>query len=211
MRNKSETLADRASAVVAAAAGLATSTISTAATEATKTLSVAAAKAMLTIETAATKALNIVEVAAAKAVGEFPNLQEDMRQIHSAQDTQTATIVNVVTELIRGHTESEDGRLKSIGESVGKIESHMITQNGRLSKAETHITRQNLIIFGIAGPIGLLIIGYFAPHIVEMSVKTGGWGAVAVAVITVLLVLTILLVVAVRLFRHEKTADHDIR
>lgn len=163
------TTASKAAAVVAAAAGLATSTISTAATDATKTLSVAAAKAMLTLEAAAEKALHTVEIAAAKAVAEFPNLQEDMREIHASQATQTSTIVNVVTGLIKSHTEAEEGRLQSISESVGKIEMHLIKQNGRIEKAETHITRQNLVIFGILGPVGLLIVGYLIHAVVAWT------------------------------------------
>jgi|ERR1035437_4312665 hypothetical protein len=171
---RSASAADKAASIVAAAAGLATSTISSAASEATKTLSVAAAKAMLTLETAATKAMTTVEVAAQKAVSEFPNLQEDMRQIHTAQATQTATIVDVVTNLIRTHTDGEEMRLESIGESVSNIEAHMDKQNGRLAKAETHITRQNLVIFGIAGPVCLLIVGYLIAHVVTL-LKVGGW------------------------------------
>jgi hypothetical protein len=208
---RSKTLADKAEAVIAAAAGLATSRIAVEAADATKTLAVAASVALEKVDAVAGRVLHMIEVAAAKAVSEFPNLQQDMRDLHNSQSAQTSTIIDVVTKLIEAHTGKEEAHLATLGESVlgvredvGKIEKHMTTQNGRMAKAETHIIRQNLIIFGISAPIGLLIIGYFAPHIVEMSVKTGGWGAITVAVVAVTLVLTILLAVAVKLFRQPK-------
>lgn len=138
-----------AAAIINIAAGLATATIAVAAGEATKTLSAAAALALQTLDTAATK-----------AVSEFPKLQEDIRELRVAQTSQTDTIISVVTGLIKGHTDTEDERLKSISESTGKIEQHMATQNGRLTLVETAITRLNLVLFGIGGPVALIVVGY---------------------------------------------------
>ncbi len=143
---------EEASAVVTAAAGLATTVIATAAQDATKALAIAASEAAA-----------VVSHAAAKAVSEFPRLQDDIREIRVAQQSQTATITDVVTTILGVHTMAEEVKLKSIDETVVKIEAHMANQNTRLAKAEWHITRMNLVIFGIAGPVSLLIIGHYAP------------------------------------------------
>lgn len=149
-----------AAAVISAAAGLATSTIASAAADALKTLNAAAAVSA-----------KIVSDTASKALAEFPRLQEDIREIRSAQQTESSTTVSMVRDLLQAHASGEEVRLESI-EATGKaIESHMIRQNGRLDKAEIHITRQNMAIFGVAGPVALIILGVIGRQLITIILE----------------------------------------
>ena len=143
-----ETPADRAVAVIAAAASLATAALATAASEAIKT-----------ITTAAELAAKVVTDAAAKAVSEFPRLQEDIRELRVNQANESLSLTKVVATLLDVHTKAEDIRLKSIDATCARIDLHLSEQGNRLTTAEKHITRQNLVIFGLAGPVCLIIIG----------------------------------------------------
>jgi hypothetical protein len=146
--------------VISAAAGLATSTIASAAADALKTLNAAAAVSA-----------KIVSDTASKALAEFPRLQEDIREIRSAQQTESSTTVSMVRDLLQAHASGEEVRLESI-EATGKaIESHMIRQNGRLDKAEIHITRQNMAIFGVAGPVALIILGVIGRQLITIILE----------------------------------------
>jgi hypothetical protein len=48
----------------------------------------------------------------------------------------------------------------------------MVKQNGRLDKAETHITRQNVAIFGVAGPVALIILGIIGRQLIMTIVAS---------------------------------------
>src|ERR1035437_2064265 len=148
-----------APAVVAAAALLATSAIATAAADALKTLNAAAAVSA-----------KVVAETASKALSEFPRLQEDIREIRAAQKSDSNTTVAMVRDLLQAHTSSDEVWLKSIDATVTAVETHMIKQNGRLDKAEVHITRQNVAIFGVAGPVALIILGVIGRQLI-MSVS----------------------------------------
>ena len=148
-----------APAVVAAAALLATSAIATAAADALKTLNAAAAVSA-----------KVVAETASKALSEFPRLQEDIREIRAAQKSDSNTTVAMVRDLLQAHTSSDEVWLKSIDTTVSAVEAHMIKQNGRLDKAETHITRQNVAIFGVAGPVALIILGIVGRQLIMMMI-----------------------------------------
>ena len=155
-----------AQAIVAAAAGLATSTIASAAADALKTLNAAAAISA-----------KVVADTASKALAEFPRLQEDIREIREAQRTDAGSTVSMVRDLLQAHTSGEEVRLESI-ETTGKaIEAHMVHQNGRLDKAETHITRQNVAIFGVAGPVALIILGIVGRQLLMVIIASEKSGA----------------------------------
>jgi len=137
-----------AKAVISAAAGIATSTIAAAAADALKTLNAAALVSA-----------KVVSETASKALAEFPRLQDDIREIREAQRAESGNTVAMVRDLLQAHTGAEEIQLTSINTTVKAVEAHMVKQNGRLDKAETHITRQNVAIFGVAGPIALIILG----------------------------------------------------
>lgn len=145
-----------ATAVIAAATGLATSTIA-----------VAAAEALKVLHAAAEVQAKVVADTASKALSEFPRLQEDIREIRNAQQTDSGTTVTMVRELIEAHAKGEEFVLDSIHTTVKAVEAHMVKQNGRLDKAETHITRQNVAIFGVAGPVALIILGIIGRQLVS--------------------------------------------
>ena len=150
-----------ASAVISAAAGIATSTIAAAAADALKTLNAAAAVSA-----------KIVADTASKALAEFPRLQEDIREIRAAQQNEAGSTVSMVRDLLQAHVGSEEVRLQSIDDTVHAVEAHMVRQNGRLDKAETHITRQNVAIFGVAGPVALIILGIIGRQLIMTIVAS---------------------------------------
>ncbi len=138
-----------APSVVAAAASLATAKIASDADQATQKIS-----------TAAAVALQVVETATARAIAEFPNLQADIRdlrgridQVSAAQVTQTETLISVVTGLLKGHTDAEAGRLRSIDESVARFGQGGADRNTRLGTLDTSVARLNLVVFAIGGPL----------------------------------------------------------
>lgn len=137
-----------AAAVVAAAASLATTAVASAAATATTTLT-----------EAATLAAKVVAEAANKAINEFPRLQDDIREIRAAQSGEAASLTKAVTILLEAHTVAEDIRLKSIEATCTRIDTHLTGLNDRVTVTEKHITQHQLILFGIAGPVCLLIIG----------------------------------------------------
>ncbi len=161
-----------ATSVIAAAAGLATSTIAIAADGAMKTLSTAAADAVKTLSAAATISAKVVSDTAERALAEFPRLQDDIREIRMAQQAESGMTTEMVKALLIAHTSTEEEKLKSIDASLIEVKAHLVKQNGRLAKAETHITRQNLVLFGIAGPVSLLIIGYYVHAWVALLLGT---------------------------------------
>src|ERR1035437_3445452 len=150
-----------AKAVISAAAGIATSTIAAAAADALKTLNAAALVSA-----------KVVSETASKALAEFPRLQDDIREIRAAQKSDSNTTVAMVRDLLQDHTSSDEVWLKSIDATVSAVETHMIKQNGRLDKAETHITRQNAAIFGVAGPVPLIILGVIGRQLIMSIVAS---------------------------------------
>lgn len=160
---------EEAANVVSAAAGLATAVIANAAQDATSALAVAAKDATAALAVAAADASKVVQDSTTKALLEFPDIKEDIREIRASQSSLSMTLTSVVTgltstvtELITEHTAQEDTRLKSIDTAVQEIKLHLKTQNGRIAKTENHITRLNLVFFGIAGPMALVVFGYIA-------------------------------------------------
>ncbi len=139
---------ENASAVVAAAAGLATTVISTAATEATRTLAVAAADAA-----------KVVEAAAAKAVADFPRMTEDIREIRNAQESAISTMTSVVTNLLDTHSKAATLQVDTIRMAVEDIKGAVARQANRVAATERHTTRLNLVVFGMGGPF-LIGVGY---------------------------------------------------
>ena len=144
-----------AKAVISAAAGIATSTIAAAAADALKTLNAAALVSA-----------KVVSETASKALAEFPRLQDDIREIREAQRAESGNTVAMVRDLLQAHTGAEEIQLASINTTVKAVEAHMVKQNGRLDKAETHITRQNVAIFGVAGPVALIILGIIGRQLI---------------------------------------------
>lgn len=138
-----------AASIVTAAAGLATSVIADAASSATATLAAAAKDATTALAASAADAAKVVQESTAKALLEFPDIKTDIREIRNA------------CAETKENSKAGDLRLTTINTSVEEINKHLKTQNGRLAKAEAHIIRQNLVVFGIAGPVSLLVIGYF--------------------------------------------------
>jgi|ERR1035437_5922785 uncharacterized membrane protein YdbT with pleckstrin-like domain len=178
-----------APAVVAAAALLATSAIATAAADALKTLNVAAAVSA-----------KVVSETASKALAEFPRLQDDIREIRAAQQSEAGNTVSMVRDLLQAHTSAEEVQLQSLVTTVKAVEGHMIKQNGRLDKAETHITRQNVAIFGIAGPVLLVILGIVGRQFITMVIaaeKSGAFIDWPNLVLLVLGIVAVLVAVAV--------------
>src|ERR1035437_5862528 len=181
-----------ATAVISAATGLATTVIAN-----------AAADAMKVVHDAAAVAAKVVSETANKALAEFPELKQDLRDIRNAQQAETGTTVAMVKDLLQAHTMAEEAKLTSIaesliktGETVKAVEAHMVKQNGRLDKAETHITRQNMVIFGIAGPVSLHIIGWFGKGWINLLVNAeragtpiGIWQTIVVASLVCLVIL----------------------
>jgi hypothetical protein len=181
-----------AAAVVAAAAVLATTVIATAATDATKTLASAAsdatttvagaaadatkmlthsaAAATLTVMKAAENAALQVQEAAVKTLAELPDIKEDIREIRSKQDTLVSSVSEMVKDAIHEHTTYEATWQTATTTSLTEIKGHMQKQNGRLAKAENHITRQNVAIFGVAGPVALVILGIVGRPLVTMVI-----------------------------------------
>lgn len=160
---------DDAAAVVSAAAGLATTVIASAATDATRAVAAAAGEATKALATAASTASQVVTDSAKQALSEFPRMQEDIREIRTGQNGLTSTLTSVVTEVLNSHTSAQDaklatsdGKLTSIAAAVEEIRGHMVKQNGRLAKAETSITRQNLVLFGLFPAFGVGLIAYVA-------------------------------------------------
>ena len=150
--------ADDAASIIAAAASLATAAVASAASTATATLTSAASTAIATLTEAASLAAKVVTDASAKAVSEFPRLQDDIREIRSNQSQEGASLTKVVTSLLEAHTQVEEVRLTSIEATCTKIDAHLVEHGDRLTTAEKHITRHQLVLFGIAGPVCLLVI-----------------------------------------------------
>ena len=148
-----------AAAIIAAAASLATAAVAGAAATATGTLTSAASTAIATLTEAAALAAKVVTDAATKAVSEFPRLQEDIREIRQSQSNEGANLTKVVSALLDAHTKAEEVRLTNIDTTCSDIDKHIGEQGVRLTAVETHITRQNIIIFGLAGPVSLLVLG----------------------------------------------------
>jgi hypothetical protein len=98
-------------------------------------------------------------------VATLPTLREDIREIREGQGHMVSTLTSVMTELIGTHAKTEETWQKATDGTLAEIKGHMEKQNGRIAKAEKHITRQNLVLFGIVGPLTLGIIvtvlGYF--------------------------------------------------
>jgi len=164
---RSSTRQKDAASIIAAASAIATTTITTAAADAVKTLN-----------TAAAQSAKIVSDTASKALSEFPRLQDDIREIRTAQQMESSTTVSMVRDLIQTHTKGQDIVLNSINTTVKAVEAHMITQNGRLDRAETHITRQNVAIFGVAGPVALIILGAIARQLMTTVTTAEKFGTV---------------------------------
>jgi uncharacterized membrane protein YdbT with pleckstrin-like domain len=160
-----------AKAVISAAAGLATSTLAIAAGDATKALATAATVATTTLMERAEKAATAVTEAAAKALAEFPNLREDIREVRAAQQAESGITVNMVRDILQAHSAADEVRLKSIDDTVKAIDVNMSEQNNRLGTAETHITRQNLVIFGVAGPVALIILGFIGKQLMTTVIE----------------------------------------
>jgi hypothetical protein len=155
---------------IAAAAGHATTVIAAAAANATEALAVAADAARTAVSDAANRAAKNVEESTARALAEFPDIREDIREIRSSQALMVQSLTSVVTETLNQYTNAEATRLGGIAKSVEEIKEHMKTQNGRLAQAESHIIRQNLVLFGIIGPAALAIGGY----VVHAIILAGG-------------------------------------
>lgn len=51
-------------------------------------------------------------------------------------------------------------------DSINEIKAHLKTLNGRTRKSEQSITRLNLVVFRIAGPVGTLALGYLLKFVV---------------------------------------------
>ena len=137
-----------APAVIAAAASLATAAVAS-----------AASIAVSTLNEAALIASKVVSDAASKAILEFPRLQEDIRELRASQTSEAESLTRIVTTLLESHTKSEEVRLGNIDSTCARIDSHLVEYSHRLLRAESHITRHNLIIFGLIAPVCLIIIG----------------------------------------------------
>ena len=154
-----------AAIVIAAAASLATAAVAA-----------AASTAITTLTDAASVAAKVVSDASTKAISEFPRLQEDIREIRAAQSNEGANLTKVVSALLDAHTHAEELRLGSIEATLKKIDAYMTTQDGRLMVVEKQITRHQLILFGIAGPVCLLVIGTVLTILAKNFTTTlGAW------------------------------------
>jgi hypothetical protein len=144
--------------------------LAAAASSAVHALAVAAEDARAQVANAAEQASQTLRISTEKAISEFPDIREDIREIRSSQALMVQSLTSVVTETLNQYTSAETARLGGIAKSVEEIKEHMKTQNGRLAKAESHIIRQNLVLFGIIGPTALAIGGY----VVHAVILAGG-------------------------------------
>jgi hypothetical protein len=76
------------------------------------------------------------------------------------------TNADILRELAAA-TARQEAKQEAIHETVTKIEAHLSAQNGRLRKAETRITRLNLVCFGIFPPVVLLAIDAMVRHFIK--------------------------------------------
>ena len=54
---------------------------------------------------------------------------------------------------------SIDGKLGELQKDIAEIKDHLKTLNGKTGKNGTAITRLNLVVFGICGPVALAAVG----------------------------------------------------
>lgn len=66
---------------------------------------------------------------------------------------------NELLAVSNGNHSTIDAKMDSVQVSVDEIKEHMRTLNGRTRKAETSVTRLNLVVFGIGGPSALVLLG----------------------------------------------------
>ncbi len=83
---------------------------------------------------------------------------------------------DILVKLIESSAQTSDAKLTGIAQDVSEIKSHMLTQNGRMLKAEERMQKaekklvvHNFIIMGMGGTIGTAgVVAFFklVPYIV---------------------------------------------
>ena len=109
-------------AVIAAAANLATSAVASAAADAAKTLAMAANDAVKILATAADNATKVVTDTATRTLAEFPNIQEDIRDLRAAMREDSKKFGDSLDSLLKTVAGRYDVLITRNGERITTLE-----------------------------------------------------------------------------------------
>ena len=129
-----------------------------------------------------TQATAVIAAAASLALGTVSSAAIDAQRTLSAAATTAETKLAAAAEraaldlrLVCGGLEGEikvlNEKLSSVHTLVEALDLKVGIQNGRVGKGEKSVTRLNLVIFGILGPLALTIFGFGVYDILNLWIK----------------------------------------
>ena len=128
--------------------------------QAAAVIAAAASLALGTLSSAANEAQRTLSAAAAVA----------QSTLTTAAD-RAALDLKILSTRLEGQMNVLDEKLSSVHTLVQAIDTKVGIQNGRVTKGEKSITRLNLVIFGIVGPLALTVFGFGVYDLLSLWIK----------------------------------------